>query len=82
MDEYWTLIGLLGDGYMNEQFHVTASFGADDGTDMHTVDFDAKLKGDNLDASVGSEPMTIKLDLDIIGRITRDGLDPLGTFKI
>jgi hypothetical protein len=68
----------LGDGYLNVQFHVTLSFGSDDGTDNHVVDYDARLKEDAWDGSSGTEPMTAKFPLQVIGRIIVDGLDPVG----
>jgi hypothetical protein len=69
----------LGDGWLNVQFHVTATFGSDDGLERHVVNFEAKLKEDAFDGSAGVEPMSIKLPLQVIGRITEDGKDPIGS---
>lgn len=81
-DEYWNFIRFLGDGYLNKQFHVNANFGADDGLDNHSIDFDAKIKKDGFDGSQSPEPLTVKFELDPIGRISRDGLDPVGWFNV
>ena len=74
----WAMKKDLGDGWMNKPLHVTATFGSDDGTEMHTVNFDGKLKEDGTDGSNGTEPMSTKFAFDVIGRITEDGRDPLG----
>ncbi len=68
----------LGDGWMNVPFHVTLTFGSDDGTRMHIVNFDAKLKEDSVDGSKGVEPMTGKMPMQVLGTINEDGMDPLG----
>lgn len=78
MDDAFAFKQDLGDGYMNVQFHVTLSFGSDDGTDNHQVDYDAKLKEDAWDGSQDTKAMTMKFPLDVMGRIISDGLDPIG----
>lgn len=78
LDDGWSFRKQLGDGYMNQQFHVTLSFGADDNSVTHTVEYDAKLAKDAWDGSSGTDPMYNKFDLKVIGRIVVDGLDPIG----
>lgn len=78
LSDAWAFKADLGDGWMNKQFHVTLTFGSDDGTDMHVVNYDGKLKEDAFDGSNTTEAMTQKFPIDVIGRIKEDGRDPLG----
>lgn len=69
----------LGDGYMNVRFPVTLTYGADDGSDSHAVTFTASLKEDSWDGSQDTKATTFKLPFKVIGRISVDGLDPIGS---
>lgn len=83
-EEYRTLIRLLGDGYMRKLINVSVSYSNDDGTGtvaspaVHTDTFAARMASDEHAHTQGTDPLTIKIGLDVFGPIFRDGVDPLG----
>ena len=86
--DFRELLALMGDGYMKKTIFVCVTYTTDDGinllpgvsTNTHRDTFFAKFKGVENALSQGTDPLTVKIPLDVIGTILRDGVDPLGLF--
>jgi hypothetical protein len=77
MADWYDLLTALGDGYMMVPFAISASY--TNNIDFHTDELTGvRIKKVGNAHAQGNEPLTIKLDLDIM-RLKRDGLDAIGT---
>ena len=77
MADWYDLLALLGDGYMTIPFAISVSF--TNNYDFHTDDLvGVRIKKVGNAHAQGNEPLTIKIDLDIM-RLKRDGLDGVGS---
>jgi len=77
MDDWNELRDVLGDGYMMATFAISVSYSNDHA--CHTDELTGvRLKKVGNSHQQGNEPLTIKLDLDVM-RLKRDGLDGIGT---
>lgn len=72
------LLADLGDGYMNRVIAGFASFSDGDGSNVHTIEvLGCRLKKIDDSHQQGTEPLTVKLDFDVM-QVKRDGLDAIG----
>lgn len=72
------LLADLGDGYMNKAISAFACFSDGDGGNIHKIEaLGCKLKKIDDAHSQGTEPLTVKLDFDVM-QVKRDGLDAVG----
>jgi hypothetical protein len=77
MDDWYELKDALGDGYMMATFAISVSY--TNLYDFHTDELTGvRLKKVGNSHAQGNEPLTIKLDLDVM-RLKRDGLDGVGS---
>jgi hypothetical protein len=77
MADWYDLLTALGDGYMMVPFAISASY--TNNLDFHTDEMaGVRIKKVGNAHTQGNEPLTIKLDLDIM-RLKRDGLDGIGS---
>ena len=75
--DWYELLSALGDGYMMAVFAISVSY--TNLNDFHTDELvGVRIKKVGNAHAQGNEPLTIKLDLDIM-RLKRDGLDGVGT---
>lgn len=78
MADWQELLEELGDGYMNKRIDSFASFSDGDGGHIHTIEcLGCRLKKIDDSHQQGTEPMTVKLDLDVM-LVRRDGKDAVG----
>lgn len=76
MADWLELLELLGDGYMRKVFPIHTDFSNE--ADVHSVDLKGcRIKKVDDSHSQGTEPLTVKLDLYVMG-VKRDGYDALG----
>ncbi len=76
MADWYDLLLALGDGYMTRTFAISVSYA--NGTDVRTDELTGvRIKKIGNSHAQGNEPLTIKLDLDIM-RLKRSGLDAVG----
>jgi len=77
MADWYDLLIALGDGYMMVPFAISVSY--TNLADFHTDELvGVRIKKVGNAHAQGNEPLTIKLDLDVM-RLKRDGLDGVGT---
>ena len=75
--DWYDLLNALGDGYMMAVFAISVSY--DNRQAVHTDELvGVRIKKVGNAHAQGNEPLTIKLDLDIM-RLKRDGLDAIGS---